>query len=147
MWKIKNFVVRKTKNLNPIKTKNKKITYTQILFYPICSFWVNMLCVMIYTNIILLIPIFGIYIVVHVTYSVPILSFFINFFMALSIVIFRVESVFPNKNHPDELEKILEKIATPDIFKKFLYAKRTARLQEKQYAYLLREELNEKKKK
>ena len=56
-------------------------------------------------------------------------------FLSLSIHIFYLKLVLSKRNQRDELEKI----ATPEIFEKFLYAKRMARLTQKQMQYFLRQ--------
>lgn len=77
-------------------------------------------------------------IIMYINPLSPLITIILCLFLRLSFGTFLEKSVLSKRNQPDELEEILEKIATPGIFEKFMYAKKTARLDQKRYEYIKR---------
>jgi hypothetical protein len=145
--KIKNLIIRKNKNRNLliIEQKKEKII-TKILFYPICFIGVNIIYMVTYTH--------NLFLAVIVTASIYFLkkvleSTLISNIIILTLIligrVFLNNSVYTKRDQFDMLEALLEIISTPEIFKKFKYAKRMARLNWKQTQYLQRKRKNHKK--
>lgn len=131
---------RKTKNRNiPKINKSNQITLIQILLFPICSLWVNMLFVISLLKNSVLIAMILIFIYVNENFfDYTLMGDILGLLISLSGVIFLINSVYPSKNKIDRLETFLKTVTTPVVFMKFKYAKRNTRLQVKQVSYLKR---------
>lgn len=146
--KIKNFIIRKDNNKNPLKInqqKEKKII-TKVLLYPMCYIVVNIIYIVTYThNHFIFMMVTVSFYFFNKVLELPLIFDIITLTLVLIGLIFLKNSVYTKKDEFDMLEALLETISTPGIFKKFKYAKRASRAHWRRTQYLRRKDKKKQK--